>query len=174
MRETRRHGVIFMPSRREFLQGGIAISLPPLLSRKGFSAAAPKAFDKFIFDQRFPQARDFALQAREARLDCVAIEGDITHLYFHDLSLRWNRGPTTIAGLSTKASLFCLEMLARDRGMRLAYMADVLDSEPVPDIPIDMGYRKTTAIGIVGEERERLVVWVIAPREAYVREEGEI
>ncbi len=130
-----------------------------------------------VFDQRFPKARDFALQAREAGLDCVAIEGDITHLYFHDLSLRWNRGPTTIAGLSTKASLFCLEMLARDRGMRLAYMADVLDSEPVPDIPIDIGNRKTTAISsscIIGEERERLVVWVIAPREAYAREEGEI
>ena len=104
----------------------------------------------------------------------MAIKGDITDLYFHDLSLRWNRGPTTIAGLSTKASLFCLEMLARDRGMRLAYMADVLDSEPVPDIPIDIGDRKTTAICIVGEERGRLVVWVIAPREAYVREEGEI
>jgi hypothetical protein len=168
-----------MPNRREFLQGGIAVSLLPLLSRKGFSAAAPRAFDKVIFDQRFPKALDFALQAREAGLDCVAIEGDITHLYFYDLSLRWNRGPTTIAGLSTKASLFCLEILARDRGMRLAYMADVLDSEPVPDIPFDVGDRKTTAMCvtpmcIIGDERERLVVWVIAPREAYVREEGEI
>jgi hypothetical protein len=27
---------------------------------------------------------------------------------------------------------------------------------------------------IVGEERERLVAWVIAPREAYDSEEGEI
>ena len=168
-----------MPNRREFLQGGIALSLLPLLPRRGFSAAAPKTFDKVIFDQRFLKARDFARQAREAGLDCVAMEGDITHLYFHDLSLRWNRGPTTIAGLSTKASLFCLEMLARDRGMWLAYMADVLDSEQVPDIPFDVGNRKTTAMCvtpmcIVGEERERLVVWVIAPREAYDSEEGEI
>ena len=150
-----------------------------MLPRKGFSAAGPRAFDKVIFDQRFPQARDFAQQAREAGLDCVAIEGDITHLYFHDLSLRWNRGPTTIAGLSTKASLFCLEMLARDRGMRLACFADVLDSDPVPDIPFDLADRKSTAMCvapmcIIGEERERLVVWVIAPRQAYVREEGEI
>ena len=65
-------------------------------------------------------------------------------------------------------------MLARDRGMRLAYMADVLDSEPVPDIPFDVRDRKTTALCIIGDERERLVVWVIAPREAYAREEGEI
>ncbi len=165
-----------MPNRREFLQTGIAVSLLPLLPRKGFSAAAPRAsdFDKVIFDHQFLKARDFAQQVREAGQDCVAIEGDITHLYFHDLSLRWNRGPTTIAGLSTKASLFCLEMLARDRGMRLAYCADVLDSEPVPDIPFDVADRKTTRMCIVGEERERLVVWVIAPREANVREEGEI
>ena len=127
-----------------------------------------------LFDQRFRKARDFGLQAREAGVDCAAIEGDITHLYFHDLSLRWNSSPTTIAGLSTKASLFCLEMLACDRGMRLVYCVDVLHSEPVPDIPFDIANRKATAISIIGEERERLVVWVIAPREAYVREEGEI
>jgi len=163
-----------MPNRREFLQAGIAVSLLPLLSRKGFSTAVPRAFDMVLFDQRFPQARDFALQAREAGLDCVAIQGDITDVYFHDLSLRWNRGPTTIAGLSTKASLFCLEMLARDRGMRLAYFADVLESEPIPDIPFDVADRQTAPMYIIGEERQRLVVWVIVPRDAFVREEGEI
>jgi hypothetical protein len=161
-----------MPNRREFLQGGIALSLLPLLPRKGFGAAAPRAFDIVIFDQRFLKARDFARQAWEAGLDCVAIKGDITHLYYHDLSLRWNHGRTTIAGLSTKASLFCLEMLARDRGMRLAYMADVLDS--VPDIPIDIADRKAAAFSIIGEDPGELVVWVIAPRESSVREEGEI
>jgi hypothetical protein len=163
-----------MPNRREFLQAGMVASLLPLLSSKALSAAAPRAFDLFVFDQRFPQARDFAQQAREARLDCVAIEGDITHLYFHDLSLRWNRGPTTIAGLSTKASLFCLEMLARDRGMRLVYFKGVLDSEPVPDIPLGIADRNSAAFSIIGEDPEELAVWVIAPRQAYVREEGEI
>ena len=163
-----------MPNRREFLQGGIAVSLLPLLSRKGFSAVPPRALDMVVFDQRFRKARDFARQAWEAGQDCVAIEGDITHLYFHDLALRWNRVPITIAGFSMKASLFCLEMLAHDRGMRLVYMADVLDSEPVPDIPIDIADRKSAAFSIIGEDPEELAVWAIAPREAYVREEGEI
>jgi hypothetical protein len=163
-----------MPNRREFLQGGIALSLLPLLPQKGLSATAPRAFDMVIFDQRFPQTRDFAQQARGAGLNCVAIEGDITHLYFHDLALRWNRGPTAIAGLSTKASVFCLEMLARDRGMRLAYFADVLDADPAPDIPFNVAYRKMAAVCSVGGERDRLVVWVIAPREACASEQGEI
>jgi hypothetical protein len=163
-----------MPNRREFLQAGIAVSLLPLLSPKALSAPTPKAFDMVIFDRRFSQARDFAQRAREAQLDCVAIEGDITHLYFHDLSLRWNGSPTTIAGLSTKASLFCLEKLACDRGMRLVHLADVVESEPVPDIAFNVTDRKRTAMCIVGEERERLVAWVIAPRETCVRGEGEI
>jgi hypothetical protein len=163
-----------MPNRREFLQGGIALSLLPLLPRKGFSAAAPKAFDMVIFDQRFLKARDFAQQAREAGLDCIAIQGDITDLYFHDFSLRWNRGPTTIAGLSTKASLFCLETLARDRGMRLVYFNGVLDSEPVPDIPLEIADRKSASFSIIGEDSEELAVWIIAPRGPNVRGEGGI
>jgi hypothetical protein len=163
-----------VPNRREFLQAGIAVSLLPLLSQKGLSAAGPSAFDKVIFDQRFPKARNFAQQAREAGLDCVSIQGDITDLYFHDLSLRWNRGPTTIAGLSAKASLFCLEMLARDCGMRLAYFAGVLDSEPVPDIPLDIADRKSAAFSIIGEDPEELALWVIAPRGPNVRDEGGI
>jgi hypothetical protein len=160
-----------MPNRREFLQAGITVSLLPLLSPKAFSAAL-KTFDKVIFDQRFSRARDFAQQAQQAGLNCVAIKGDITDLYFHDLSLRWTRGPTTILGLSTKASLFCLEMLARDRDTRLVYCAHVLDAEPLPDSPFDIADRKSTAFSIVGEDPEGLVVWVIAPRGPYVRTEG--
>jgi hypothetical protein len=58
--------------------------------------------------------------------------------------------------------------------MRLAYMADVVDSEPVPDIPLDIADRKSAAFSIVGEDPEELAVWVIVPREPNVREEGGI
>ncbi len=160
-----------MPNRRQFLQAGISALLLPLLSRKAFAtlAGAAETFDQVVFDQRYPRARAFAERAREAGLQCAAIQGDITDLYFRDLALRWNRGPSTIAGLSTISSLFCLEMLARDRGMRLVYFADVLDSHPVPDIPFDVADRQPVAISIVGEDSERLVVWVIARRKPYAR-----
>lgn len=158
-----------MPNRRQFLQAGISALLLPLLSRKAFGAGAPKTFDLVIFDQRYLKARTFAEQARHAGLECAAIQGDITELYFRDLALRWSRRPSTIAGLSTIASLFCLEILARDRGMRLVYFADVLDSQPVPDIPFDVADRKPVSISIVGEERERLIMWVIVPRRPFAR-----
>lgn len=156
-----------MPNRRQFLQAGISALLLPLLWRKFFAASAPKAFDQVVFDQRYLNARVFAERARLAGLECAAIRGDVTNLYFRDLALRWNRGPSTIAGLSTIASLFCLELLARDRGMRLVYSADVLDSKPIPDIPFNLADHKSPAISIVGEDCERLIVWVIAPHKPY-------
>ena len=162
-----------MPTRRKFLQSAISALLLPLLSRKAFAAGAPHIFDQVVFDQRYPKARAFAEKARQAGLKCTAIRGDITDLYFRDLALRWSRGPSAIAGLSTIASLFCLEMLARDRGMRLVYLTDVLDSQPVPDIPSDVAHRKPAAISIVGEESERLIMWVIAPHGPFAHtEEG--
>ncbi len=141
--------------------------LLPLLSRNAFAEGAPKTFDQVVFDQRYPKGRDFGERARQAGLECAAIQGDVTDLYFHDLALRWNRGPSTIAGLSTIASLFCLELLARDRGMRLVYSAEVVDSQPLPDIPFDVVDHKPAAMSIIGEDRERLIVWVIAPRRPY-------
>ncbi len=51
--------------------------------------------------------------AREIRT--VAICGDITSLYVDDLDLRWKQGPVWLTGLTTPASLFYLDLLARDR-----------------------------------------------------------
>jgi hypothetical protein len=161
--------VISMPNRRQFLQAGISALLLPPLSRRSLAPRVPKSFDQVVFDQRYLKARNFAEKARQAGLECAAIEGDVTALYFHNLALRWSRGPSTIAGLSTIASLFCLDLLARDRGMRLVYCADVLDSQPEPDIPYDVPDHKLATISIVGEDRDRLVVWVIAPRGPHVR-----
>ena len=63
--------------------------------------------------------------------------GDITALWFHDLDLRWKRGPAAIAGMTDANALFCLDLLARDKGMHVASR----------------------------EERPGgLVAWVIAPR----------
>lgn len=153
-----------MPNRRGFLQAGIAVSFLPVLSRSTLAASAPIVFDQVVFDQRFAVARDFARRAQQAGLKCAVIQGDITDLYFHNLALRWKSGTTTIAGITTKGSLFCLEMLARDRGMRLVYSADVLDSQPLLDLPFDLADRKPISVSIIGQNPESPIAWVIAPR----------
>jgi hypothetical protein len=47
------------------------------------------------------------------------IRGDITALWYHDLYFHWRNEPTPIAGITTSESLFCLELLARDAGLRV-------------------------------------------------------
>lgn len=63
-------------------------------------------------------------------------------LWYHDLYFRWRRGPAAIAGMTGEDSLFCLDLLARDAGLR------VLD---------------------VGDPADGLVSWVIGPKCARAR-----
>jgi hypothetical protein len=76
---------------------------------------------RFIYDHRYPAARTFGSAA--ARLastsTAVAIDGDITALWLHDLRDRWALGGAVIAGMITPRSLFCLEQLARDHWLRV-------------------------------------------------------
>jgi hypothetical protein len=74
---------------------------------------------KVIFDERFPASVAFADQVRREGLPVHGIRGDITALWFHDLDLRWKQGPAAIAGLTDANALFCLDLLARDKGMRV-------------------------------------------------------
>jgi hypothetical protein len=76
---------------------------------------------KAVFDERFPDACAFAAGAAERGIPTAAIRGDVTNLFFDDLDLRWKQGPVLLAGYTTPASLFCLDLLARDRGMRLRH-----------------------------------------------------
>jgi hypothetical protein len=81
----------------------------------------PLPLYKVIFDQRFPASRDFADEAQTLGLPVHGIEGDITDVWFHDLSLRWKQEPVAIAGLTAHGPLFCLERLAWDHRMRVVF-----------------------------------------------------
>ena len=105
-------------SRRIFLKCGLGACsasalIPPL------SARSVMPYYKAVFDERFGDARAFATQVTARATPTVAIRGDVTNLFFNDLDLRWKLGPVWLIGFTTSASLFCLHVLARDRGMRL-------------------------------------------------------
>ena len=107
-------------SRRIFLKCGLGACsasalIPPL------SARPVMPYYKAVFDERFEEARAFATQAIARATPTVAIRGDVTNLFFNDLDLRWKLGPVWLIGFTTSASLFCLHVLARDRGMRLRF-----------------------------------------------------
>lgn len=123
-----------MATRREFLRAGIAASVVPFSLSSPFpralsaEASEPIAIrpvqpDTVIFDLRFPSSVAFGHEARRQGIPVWALEdGDITDLWYRDLSLRWKQGPAAIAGLTDEPALFCLERLAWDeQRMRVVF-----------------------------------------------------
>ena len=120
-------------SRREFLQTGIAASVLPLGlggwrlgggTAEGSSSGAEGAslpLYKVLFDRRFAPGVTFARAAEAIGADTLGFEGDITDIWFRDLSLRWAREPVAIAGLTAHGPLFCLERWGWDHGLRVVY-----------------------------------------------------
>lgn len=151
------------PSRRGFLKCSLgACSAAALIHR--MSAQTPLVpYYKAVFDERFEHASIFATEATTREIRTAAIRGDVTSLYFDDLDLRWKQGPVWLTGLTTPASLFCLDLLARDRGMRLnCYLVtpsigailDVLDGA----LPCRKAMTYSASV-----DPSDLVFWIIAP-----------
>src|SRR5690606_33719600 len=112
-----------MINRREVIASGLAASVlaaaaPSLAGSAGMSSA--RAVRLFVADSRIPES---AVAARAAELRGAAIgavPGDVTRLY-ESLDLAWRRAPFAVAGLTTKSTLFVIERLAWERGLRTAY-----------------------------------------------------
>ena len=120
-------------SRREFLQTGIAASVLPLGlggwrleggTAEGSSSDAERAslpLYKVLFDRRFAPSVTFARAAEALGADTSGFDGDLTDMWFRDLSLRWAREPVAVAGLTAHGPLFCLERWGWDHGLRVVY-----------------------------------------------------
>lgn len=112
-----------MPTRREFLQTGLAASILPWTLADGTPSywdwTQATACYKVVADERFGAGSAFATEAARRGADVVRITGDITRFWFEDLSLRWRDAPVPIAGLTAHGPLFCLERLAWDHGLRV-------------------------------------------------------
>ena len=145
-----------MVSRRDMLQGGIALSSLPLVAGLRLApveSAAARALDraelsrialyKVLFDNRFAASRSFGRTAAWRGESVHAFDGDVTDVWYHDLHPRWRKGAVAIAGLTAHGALFCLEQLAWDVRMRVVYREE---------------HRF--------EGHEPLYSWIIAPRTA--------
>jgi hypothetical protein len=117
-----------LSNRREFLQMSLAASaLPAIVAARTENGAASS--DKgvgrghVIVETTSPMALAFGDEAVRLGLEPHGIKDDVTNLWCHTLSLQWKRGPATLAGITLSTSLFCLETLARDYGMRVWFRA---------------------------------------------------
>jgi hypothetical protein len=108
-----------MMNRRDFCLRGAALSAGAggLLAAGGWPGAMD--FDKVIFDTRFAASRAWAAAVRGPLGERAGVAGDITRLWFEQLSPRWRAGRILLAGMTTPATLFCLEQLAKDHWQRV-------------------------------------------------------
>jgi hypothetical protein len=115
-----------MGNRREFIRAGIAVTAAASVAGPSAQAATapPYRIHKVIYDRRFAEPVRFAQAAETLGLQAHAIEGDMTALWYEELDGLWRKEAVAIAGMTRHGPMFCLEMLARDRGMRLVYQAE--------------------------------------------------
>lgn len=150
-------------SRRVFVRSGLAACSAGALIRPIARQNSVIRYYKAVFDERFEDPCRFAGEAAARNIATVGIRSDITKLFFHDLDLRWKQGPVWLIGFTTAASLFCLDLLARDRGMRLCHCA----TQPSVDAAIRVlngaPPRRSTISHLPPRDPENLVFWIIAP-----------
>jgi hypothetical protein len=78
-----------------------------------------------IFDGRSAEALAFASEMREKRGVATSEVGtDLSALWYSDLQPQLLHAPMPIAGLTDRATLFCLEELARSMGMKVRYRVE--------------------------------------------------
>ena len=79
---------------------------------------------RILFDDRFAESRRFGAEIARLGGATRAFSGDVTELWYEELDVRWRREPIVVAGMTRHGPLFCLERLAWDVGMRVAYRAE--------------------------------------------------
>ncbi len=84
-----------MASRREVIQAGVMASAMPasaLATAAARAATPPLSIYKAVFDERYAAGRAYGARAAARGLAAAAIRGDVTDLWFHDLSCAGRRG----------------------------------------------------------------------------------
>jgi hypothetical protein len=83
-----------------------------------------------VFDGRFEDGLAFADEFRRRGIPTVSVGPDIARLWYGELQVNLSQPRTPIAGLTDRATLFCLEELARGVGMRVIFRVDhVIDED---------------------------------------------
>jgi hypothetical protein len=119
-----------MVDRRTVLKLGATSAAGALIRVSGtaFGAIAPEShrhpISRAIFDGRSAEGLAFASEMRGRGVAISGIGTDLAALWYGDLQARLRKSPAPIAGLTDRATLFCLEELARSVGMKVRYRVD--------------------------------------------------
>jgi hypothetical protein len=117
--------------RRVFLQGSLGVAAALIGASRGTAASTggspPASPDVVIADRGLAGGRAFAEDARARGLAPAEFSSDAGGAWMRALEPRLRLGPTTIHGYTSAATLFCLELLARDYGARVVRRSETSD-----------------------------------------------
>ena len=120
----------FMINRRDFLEAAAVSALPAIAGASqrndGREDTRQSAAGSIVLiDERYREARSVGarLAARGAALLTLP-DGDITQVWLNHIGPAWKAQPVTIAGLTGRPALFCLEQLAVSCGLRVVFHAE--------------------------------------------------
>ena len=120
-----------MVNRRDFVAGSAALAavgtLPFARSLAAGAQAVPAGAQLVIVDGVLPDAPAFAAQSVAAGYDTRLFDRDVGALWMNEIEPRLRAGPVAIAGLTGAATLFCLDVLARDYGAHIVERNAVSD-----------------------------------------------
>ena len=125
-----------MMNRRSVLKIGATTLAGTLVDPPAFGTKAGPAgcaVHKAVFDERFKECQVFAAELRVTGVSTSAIQGDVANLWYDDLRAQLRKGRAPVAGLTDRASLFCLEELARDVGMLVILRVDHIVNPEKPE-----------------------------------------
>jgi hypothetical protein len=87
-------------------------------------ASAFDAIALALVDRDLPGSEAFAAAARANGVVTIELTRDLASVWMSELEPRLRAGPVAIAGYTNAATLFCLDLLARDFGARTVRRAD--------------------------------------------------
>jgi hypothetical protein len=105
---------------------GSAFAATPFAARP-FASSASAAWTapfRVIFDRTVEDGRLFAQRAARIGAAVVGIENDVAELWYDELRPRLQQGLVPLAGLTTPATLFCLQQLASNHWMKVRFRAE--------------------------------------------------
>lgn len=121
-----------MTSRRAFIRNGAALATLVALPLP-VALAAPRgpridAASFALVDANLDTSAAFAAAASAAGVPLRRFGRDVAALWMTEIEPALSAGPVTIAGHTSAATLFCLDLLARDYGASVAQRADEGDA----------------------------------------------
>ncbi|MEY4933226.1 MAG: hypothetical protein RLZZ403_1546 [Pseudomonadota bacterium] len=111
-----------MVSRRTLLKlgtAGLATAVVEAPAVGSTLLGGSPALARAVFDERYAEGRDFGGVFQSRGMPTSAIRGDVAAFWYRDLKARLLEQRLPIVGLTDRTSLFCLEELARDVGMKV-------------------------------------------------------